>query len=91
MTVGMDAIDVEFMPGVKTRLWPRTSRCEKRVFAGHQVWDHEEREALTSALLYSTSKPFVFLDVGANVGLYSLILAATAKANDISTLAATIH
>jgi len=80
-----DPFDVEFSPGVKTRLWPRSSRCEKRVFAGHQVWDKDEREALISSLLYSDSAPFVFLDVGANVGLYSLILAATAKSNDIKT------
>lgn len=78
-----DPFDVEFTPGVKTRLWPRSSRCEKRVFAGHQVWDRVEREALTSALVFSDSKPFVFLDVGANVGLYSLILAATAKSNNL--------
>ena len=80
-----DPFDVEFAPGVKARLWPRSSRCEKRVFAGHQVWDKEERAALLSALILSDRTPFVFLDVGANVGLYSLLLAATAKAQNIKT------
>ena len=74
-----DPFDVEIIDGVRTRLWPRTSRCEKRVFAGQQVWDHVERHALLKALETSKSKTFVFMDIGANVGLYSLILAAHAK------------
>jgi len=81
--------DVEVMSGVKARLWPRSNRCEKRAFAGVQVWDAVERGALAQALKTSNSKPFVFLDVGANVGLYSLILAARAKTlgKDIRILA----
>jgi len=75
-----DPFDVTVMDGVNARLWPRTSRCEKRAFAGVQVWDALERAALRQALETSNSEPFVFLDVGANVGLYSLILAARAKA-----------
>ncbi len=71
--------DVEVMSDVRVRLWPHSSRCEKRVFCGQQIWDPLERAALTSALEQSETAPFVFLDVGANVGLYSLILAARAK------------
>ena len=67
------------MPGVNARLYPRSNRCEKRGFAGIQIWDAVERQTLSNALDNSSSKPFVFLDVGANVGLYSLILAAHAK------------
>ncbi len=74
-----DPFDVQVMPGVNARLYPRSNRCEKRAFAGVQIWDAEEREALSNALDASTASPFVFLDVGANVGLYSLILAAHAK------------
>ena len=75
-----DPFDVAVMPGVNARLWPRTSRCEKRAFAGVQVWDAAEHLALADALERSEGSPFVFLDVGANVGLYSLILAMRAKA-----------
>lgn len=74
-----DPFDVQVMLGVNARLYPRSNRCEKRAFAGVQVWDAEERAALVAALDASTIAPFVFLDVGANVGLYSLILAAHAK------------
>ncbi len=77
---GLEApFDVEVMPDVRVRLWPYSSRCEKRVFCGQQIWDTLERAALTSALEQSQTAPFVFLDVGANVGLYGLILAARAR------------
>lgn len=84
-----DPFDVQVMAGVKARLYPRSNRCEKRAFAGVQIWDAEERAALTDALDARTIAPFVFLDVGANVGLYSLILAAHAKTTgqDIRILA----
>lgn len=84
-----DPFDVQVMPGVNARLYPRSNRCEKRAFAGVQIWDAEERAALIEALDASKTSPFVFLDVGANVGLYSLILAAHAKAmqKDIRILA----
>lgn len=80
-----DPIDVTILPGVNARLWPRSSRCEKRVFAGQQIWDNAERNALIKAMRNSTRKPFIFLDVGANVGLYSLILAAKAREEKIPT------
>jgi len=84
-----DPFDVHVMPGVNARLYPRSNRCEKRAFAGVQIWDAEERAALSTALDTSTASPFVFLDVGANIGLYSLILAAHAKSagKDIRILA----
>ena len=77
-----DPFDVTVLPGVNARLWPRSNRCEKRAFAGVQVWDAQERAALIAAIDGATRAPFVFLDVGANVGLYSLILAAHAKQTD---------
>jgi FkbM family methyltransferase len=86
-----DPFDIEIAPYVMARLWPRSSRCEKRVFAGHQVWDAQERAFLNTALSNhdSAQGAFVFLDVGANVGLYSLFLAARAKelTTDINILA----
>lgn len=72
-------IDVEVAPGVKARLFPATNLCEKRAFCGVQNWDPAERAALAGALRASEAEPFIFLDVGANVGLYSLFLAAEAR------------
>jgi len=71
--------DVEVDDGVFARLYPSGNRCEKRAFAGVQVWDAPERQALKSALQTQTETPFIFLDVGANVGLYSLFVNAYAQ------------
>lgn len=67
-----EPFDVTVAPGVKARLYPSTNRCEKRALCGVQIWDAAEREALRKAILKATAQDFIFLDVGANVGLYSL-------------------
>ena len=74
--------DVQVDEGVLARLYPAGNRCEKRAFAGVQIWDAPEREALGSAIQTDTATPFIFLDVGANVGLYSLYVNAYAKQAD---------
>lgn len=71
--------DVELAPGIRARLFPSSNLCEKRAFCGVQNWDKAERAALVQALKNSDSDPFVFLDVGANVGLYSLFLWAAGE------------
>lgn len=67
-----EPFDIEIAPGLKARLYPSTNRCEKRALCGVQIWDAAERDALRGAVIAATTEPFVFLDVGANVGLYSL-------------------
>jgi FkbM family methyltransferase len=64
--------DVGIFPGINARLYPATNRCEKRVFAAPQFFDLTERQALSKAVEASGSDEFVFLDLGANVGFYSL-------------------
>lgn len=64
--------DVQIEAGLNARLYPTTNRCEKRVFAGPQIWDASERAALKTRIEQQSDRPFIFLDVGANVGLYSL-------------------
>jgi len=71
--------DVEVADGVLARLYPKGNRCEKRAFAGVQVWDLPERRAIKDAIEAPSDRRFVFLDVGANVGLYSLYAQAYAK------------
>jgi FkbM family methyltransferase len=76
--------------GVKARLYPSTNRCEKRALCGVDIWDYAEREALRAHIASSTqNRPYVFLDVGANVGLYSLFASAYAAqlGRDIRTIA----
>lgn len=71
--------DVEIAPGVRARLYPSSNRCEKRAMAGVHHWDTAERRALDDAIGKSGDDPFIFLDVGANVGLYSLFVYARAR------------
>jgi FkbM family methyltransferase len=64
-------IDVEIEPGLKARLYPTGNRCEKRAVAGVQIWDLGERHFMRAAI-QTAQAPFIFLDIGANIGLYSL-------------------
>ena len=70
--------DVEIEPDLKARLYPAGNRCEKRALAGVQIWDAKER-AFMKAAINAAQDDFTFLDVGANVGLYSLYAAFYAR------------
>ncbi len=75
-----DPIDVDVFEHCRARLYPRSNRCEKRVFLGVNSWDFPERAAITQALMAAPSeRPFVFVDGGANVGLYSLFVSSEAR------------
>jgi FkbM family methyltransferase len=77
---GEAPVDVEVFSGLHARLYPRTNRCEKRMFVGETTWDAAERAALGEALMASDrGRPFVFVDGGANVGMYSLFLISMAR------------
>ena len=66
-------LDVEVM-GARMRLFPFNNVCEKRILFTPQYFDPEEREILLNRL-----KPgFVFVDIGANIGGYSLFVGAHA-------------
>lgn len=65
--------DVGVFRQQNVRLFPKTNRCEKRAFVGLSTWDNEERALISADIAaHDRSKPFVFLDCGANIGLYSL-------------------
>lgn len=73
-------VDLEVYPSVFARIYPDTNRCEKRVFAGPQFFDFPERGFLTGFLKHGPQdKPFQFLDLGANVGMYSLWVVAEGR------------
>lgn len=66
-----DVVDVEVF-GRRMRLHPSDNICEKRVLFTPQFFDPAERR-----FLQRIAEPgFVFIDVGANVGAYSLCVAA---------------
>jgi hypothetical protein len=58
----------------KMRLFPYNNVCEKRILFTPQYFDHAEL-----AILKSRIKPgFHFIDIGANIGGYTLFVAAAA-------------
>lgn len=66
-------VDTEAL-GAKMRLFPYRNVCEKRILFTPQFFDAEELEVLRNDL-----KPdYVFLDIGANIGGYSLFVASHA-------------
>jgi FkbM family methyltransferase len=82
VTMRMDtagALDVERWH-LRMRLHPRDNGCEKNLLFTPQMYEPPEREELAREIAGAGSRPFVFVDVGANVGLFSLYVAATAPA-----------
>ena len=69
--------------GMRLRLYPRRNGCEKNALFTPQMFDTMERRVLAQAVNQSPGT-FVFVDIGANVGLYSLYLATC---GDVRTLA----
>jgi FkbM family methyltransferase len=66
-----DPVDTEAL-GARMRLFPYRNVCEKRILFTPQFFDPVELSALKARL-----RPgFVFLDIGANIGGYSLFVAA---------------
>jgi FkbM family methyltransferase len=66
-------VDIEAL-GAQMRLYPEGNVCEKRVLFTPQYFDAQERELLASRI----REGFCFIDIGANIGAYSLFVAARA-------------
>lgn len=75
-----DALDVERWR-LRMRLHPRDNGCEKNLLFTPQMYEPPEREELAREIgrVTAAGRPFVFVDIGANVGLFSLFVAATAR------------
>jgi FkbM family methyltransferase len=69
--------------GMRLRLYPRRNGCEKNALFTPQMFDTMERRVLAEAVKTKHGR-FTFVDIGANVGLYSLYLASC---GDVRTLA----
>lgn len=61
--------------GMRLRLYPRRNGCEKNALFTPQMYDTMERRVLAEAVKRKGGT-FTFVDIGANVGLYSLYLAS---------------
>lgn len=66
-------VDIEAL-GAQMRLYPEGNVCEKRVLFTPQYFDAQERELLAARI----REGFCFIDIGANIGAYSLFVAARA-------------
>ncbi len=76
-----DPFDLEIFKGQRARLYPRTNLCEKRVYARPDSWDHKERQKISQIVCaHEGEQKLVFVDAGANVGLYSLFVLGEAQA-----------
>jgi FkbM family methyltransferase len=73
------ALDVERW-GLKMRLHPRDNGCEKNLLFTPQMYEPTELRELGADIDRARQRkaPFVFVDIGANVGLFSLFVAAQA-------------
>lgn len=76
------ALDVERW-GMKMRLHPRDNGCEKNLLFTPRMYEPVELGELKGDMdrAKKHGRPFVFLDIGANVGLFSLFVAAHAGPN----------
>src|SRR5258706_10927560 len=68
---GAGGIDTELW-GLRLRLYPADNGCEKNALFTPQMYDVVERVALARAIEAAREREFVFVDIGANAGLYSL-------------------
>jgi len=80
--IGEGCIDT-ILWGMRLRLYPRRNGCEKNALFTPQMYDTMERRVLAEAVRRREGT-FTFVDIGANVGLYSLYLATC---GDVRTLA----
>lgn len=73
------ALDVERW-GMRLRLHPRDNGCEKNLLFTPRMYEPIELDALAADIAQAKrqQRPFVFVDIGANVGLFSLFVAACA-------------
>jgi FkbM family methyltransferase len=73
------ALDVERW-GLRMRLHPRDNGCEKNLLFTPQMYEPTELKELGADIARARQwqAPFVFVDIGANVGLFSLFAAAHA-------------
>jgi hypothetical protein len=59
-------VDVEAF-GVRFRLYPLDNVCEKRILFTPQYFDAAER-GLIARHIEASAAPYIFLDIGANIG-----------------------
>jgi FkbM family methyltransferase len=79
---GDAGVDIERW-GLRMRLHPRRNGCEKGLLFTPQMFEVRELAELAAEIkkVGAAGRPFVFIDIGANVGLFSLFVASCAVRN----------
>ena len=79
---GDSGVDIERW-GLRVRLHPRRNGCEKGLLFTPQMFEVRERAELATEIkkVRAAGRPFVFIDIGANVGSFSLFVASCAARN----------
>ena len=69
--------------GLRLRLHPRHNACERELLFTPRFYEADERAALAGWIGQprADGQPFVFIGIGANVGLFSLFVASRAGGN----------
>lgn len=81
--------DIEPFPGQRMRAYPGGNISEKWAFCAPQLRDAAERDLLAQAIHAVATPDFIFVDVGANAGFYSLFArSAAAEAGKLLRLVA---
>jgi len=82
--IGEGCIDTTLW-GMRLRLYPRRNGCEKNALFTPQMYDTMERHVLATAVQGKQGAgAFTFVDIGANVGLYSLYLATCGNVHTLA-------
>lgn len=68
-------IDID---GVRFRLTRRGNLCEKRLMFTPQYFDAEELAIVRQHIADQNTRPYIFLDIGSNIGAYALFIASWA-------------
>lgn len=74
-----DPVDLEPFPGFRTRLYPKENHADTKCFARACLVDWQEEVALAKVASLTPDNHLYCVDVGANTGTYSILMAHLAR------------
>lgn len=72
-----EPLDIE-IEGVRFRLTRKGNLCEKRLMFTPQYFDAEELAIVRQHVADQTTRPYIFMDIGSNIGAYALFVGSWA-------------
>ena len=71
--------DIEAWSGIRLRLDPRNNTTDRQALVSEKPWTSEDEAAIQRAIASVPDERFVYVDVGANVGIYAAFVASLAR------------